>query len=115
MDKGRYSKRDRGNSMIVQAVERVENLREKHQDKLRLSIRLHTHNLESSSIDRLAHLLSLHQGHTYVKAQIESEQMDRPIAMNIRKFVVDPSPTLMHELRILLGEENVKLALQNGT
>jgi hypothetical protein len=29
--------------------------------------------------------------------------------------VVDPSPTLMHELRILLGEENVKLALQNGT
>tara|TARA_A100001015_G_scaffold231767_1_gene262504 strand:- start:162 stop:635 length:474 start_codon:yes stop_codon:yes gene_type:complete len=113
--KGRYSKRDRGNSMIVQAVERVENLREKHQDKLRLSIRLHTHKLESSSIDRLAHLLSLHQGHTYVKAQIKSEQMDRPIAMNIRKFVVDPSPTLMHELRILLGEENVKLALQNGT
>ena len=113
--KGRYSKRDRGNSMIVQAVERVENLRQKHQDKLRLSIRLHTHNLESSAIDRLAHLLSLHQGHTYVKAQIESEQMDRPIAMNIRKFVVDPSPTLMHELRILLGEENVKLALQNGT
>ena len=51
--KGRYSRRDRGNSMIVEAVERVENLREKHQDKLRLSIRLHTHNLESSSIDRL--------------------------------------------------------------
>ena len=113
--KGRYSKRDRGNSMIVQAVERVENLREKYQDKLRLSIRLHTHNLQSSSIDRLAQLFSLHQGLTYVKAEIESEQMERPVAMNIRKYVVDPSPTLMYELRTLLGKENVKLALQNGT
>ena len=113
--KGRYSKRDRGNSVIVQAVERVENLREKHQDKLHLSIRLHTHNLQSSSIERLAQLFSLHQGLTYVKAQIESEQMERPIAMNIRKYVVDPSPTLMYELRTLLGKENVKLALQNGT
>ena len=113
--KGRYSKRDRGNSIIVQAVERVENLREKHQGKLRLSIRLHTHSLQSSSIERLAQLFSLHQGLTYVKAQIESEEMERPIAMNIRKYVVDPSPTLMYELRTLLGKENVKLALQNGT
>ena len=50
-----------------------------------------------------------------MKAQIESDQMERPIAMNIRKYVVDPSPTLMYELRTLLGKENVKLALQNGT
>ena len=101
--------------MVVNAVERVENLREKYQEKLRLSIRLQTQDLTTKSIDRLVELLSLHQGKTYVKAQVESLEMDRPVAMNIRKFVVEPSPNLMSELRTLLGSENVKLQLQKGS
>jgi len=113
--KGRFNKRDRGNSVVVHAVERVENLREKYQEKLRLSIRLQTQDLTTKSIDRLVELLSLHQGKTYVKAQVESLEMDRPVAMNIRKFVVEPSPNLMSELRTLLGSENVKLQLQKGS
>jgi DNA polymerase-3 subunit alpha len=112
--KGRFNKRDRGNSVVIHAVERVENLREKYQEKLRLSIRLQTQDLTAQSIDRLVELLSLHQGKTYVKAQVESLEMDRPVAMNIRKFVVEPSPNLMGELRKLLGSENVKLQLQKG-
>ncbi len=106
---GRYSKRDRGNSIILNSVDRIENLREKHQDKLRLKVNIRTDSLAKDDLDQMQTLFELNKGSTMVKFAIHSKEANAPIRMNVRNFVVEPTDELLKGLRDVLGEESVEL------
>ena len=106
---GKYSKRDRGNSVIVNNVERVENLREQNQDKLRLKLNVHTEGLTKDDINQMETLFELNKGTTMVKLAVHSKEATAPIKMNVRNFVVEPNDELLKGLREVLGEESVEL------
>ncbi len=108
---GRYSKRERGNSMIVTNMERVENLREKFQDKLRLKLKIRTGSVSSDDLNQMETLFGLNKGTTMVKLAVHSKEANAPIKMNLRNFVVDPSDDLLKGLRDVLGDESVELVL----
>jgi DNA polymerase-3 subunit alpha len=106
---GRYTKRERGNSMIVTNIERIENLREKFQNKLRLRLNIKTDQLQANDLSQMETLFELNKGNTLVKLAVYSTEASGPINMNLRNFVVDPSDELLKGLRDVLGEESVSL------
>ena len=106
---GKFVKRERGDSVIVNNIERVENLREKHQDNLNLKLQIDTATIDSEVLDRMETLLTTNRGSTMVKMLVHSKEANGPIRMNMRNFVVDPNPELMKGLREVLGEESVEL------
>jgi DNA polymerase-3 subunit alpha len=108
---GRFTKRDRGNSMIVTNMERIENLREKFQDKLQLKLNIKTEQLTSTDLTQMETLFELNKGTTMVKLNVLSAEANDPIKMNLRNFVVEPSDDLLNGLRDVLGEESVELFL----
>ena len=110
---GRYSKRDRGNSMIVTNMERVENLREKFQDRLRLRLDIVTDGLTNEDLNQMQTLFELNKGTTMVKMAVHSKEANAPIKMNVRNFVVEPNDELLKGLKDVLGEESVELILTN--
>ncbi|MFV1884599.1 MAG: DNA polymerase III subunit alpha [Balneola sp.] len=110
---GRYSKRDRGNSMIVTNMERVENLREKFQDRLRLKLDIVTEGLTNEDLSQMQTLFELNKGTTMVKIAVHSKEANAPIKMNVRNFVVEPNDELLKGLKDVLGEESVELVLAN--
>ena len=108
---GKFVKRDRGDSVIVNNIERVENLREKHQDNLNLRLKLDTAVLNDDMLDQMETLFTTNRGSTMVKMTVHSKEANGPIRMNMRNFVVDPNPELMKGLRDILGEESVELMM----
>ncbi len=110
---GRFTKRDRGNSMIVTNMERVENLREKFQDRLRLKLAVVTEVLTKEDISQMQTLFELNRGNTLVKMDVHSKEAATPIKMNLRNFVVDPNDELLKGLKEVLGEESVELVFAN--
>lgn len=110
---GRYSMRDRGNSLIVMNMERVENLREKFQDRLRLNLDISTDGLTAEDINQMQTLFELNKGTTMVKLAVHSKEATAPIKMNVRNFVVEPNDELLKGLKKVLGEEAVQLVLTN--
>lgn len=110
---GRYSIRERGNSLIVTNMERVENLREKFQDRLRLKLDVVTDGLTSDDLNQMQSLFELNKGTTMVKMAVHSKEANAPIKMNIRNFVVEPNDELLKGLKDVLGEESVELVLTN--
>lgn len=106
---GRFMKRERGDSVIVNSIERVENLREKYQDNLQLNLQIDTSIIDEASLDEMHRLFSEHKGVTMVKMVIHSSQANGPIRMNVRNFVVEPNNELLSGLRDVLGEESVEL------
>lgn len=91
--------------IIVRNMDRLENLREKNQGKLRLRLRLFTDDIEERAIVELGRLFAEHRGQTPIAIEVYSKQ-SMPLRMNVRKFVVDPSDVLMKEVRQILGREN---------
>ncbi len=110
---GRFTKRDRGNSMIVTNMDRVENLREKFQDRLRLKLDVVTEVLTKEDISQMQTLFELNRGNTLVKMDVHSKEAATPIKMSLRNFVVDPNDELLKGLKEVLGEESVELVLAN--
>lgn len=108
---GKYSIRERGNSMIVTSMDRVENLRENYQDKLRLRLNIKTEEVTSHDLTQMETLFELNKGSTMVKLAVHSKEANGPIKMNIRNFVVEPSDELLKGLRDVLGEESVELVM----
>lgn len=106
---GTVDKRDAQPKIILQSLERVENLREKFQEQLQLNLSLETDLLSKDDLHKLATLFTLHKGSTPVRLVVHSSHARGPIPMNVRKFVVDPSNELIGSLRNLIGEEAVGL------
>ncbi|MTI89684.1 MAG: DNA polymerase III subunit alpha [Balneolaceae bacterium] len=99
--------------VIARKFERVENLREKFQDKLKLKLNLKTNELTTNKLKEVETLFSLNKGNTTVKFAIHSNEANGPIRMNVRNFVVEPNDELLQGLRMILGEECVELV--NGS
>jgi DNA polymerase-3 subunit alpha len=92
-------------------MERIENLREKFQDKLRLKLNIQTEQITSNDLTQMETLFELNKGNTMVKLNVFSKEANAPIKMNLRNFVVEPSDELLSGLREVLGEESVELFL----
>ena len=92
--------------IIVRNMDRLENLREKNQGRIRLRLRFFTDSIESEELKKLGDLFGQYRGQTPVAIEVYSKGA-RPLRMNVRKFVVDPSDALMREVRNILGQENV--------
>lgn len=114
MMEGHIDKRDAQPKIIAKSLERVENLREKFQDQLQLNLNLETDMLSKDDLTEMAALFSIHKGNTPVKFLVYSKEADEPIAMNVRKFVVEPSNELLGGLRDLIGEGSVGLVRSSG-
>lgn len=108
---GKFVKRERGDSVIVNNIERVENLREKHQDNLNLKLQIDTATLDEEALNKMETLFTTNRGSTMVKMTVHSKEANGPIKMNLRNFVVDPTPELLKGLRDVLGEESVELVM----
>ncbi|MEQ9309990.1 MAG: DNA polymerase III subunit alpha [Balneolaceae bacterium] len=108
---GRYTMRDRGNSLIVMNMERVENLREKFQDRLRLKLDISTDGLTSEDLNQMQTLFELNKGTTMVKMAVHSKEATAPIKMNVRNYVIEPTDELLKGLKKVLGDEAVELVL----
>lgn len=108
---GKYQIRERGNSVIVTNVERVENLLERFQDRLRLKIDVNTDGLTVDDLAKMETLFQLNRGNTTIQLAVHSKEANAPINMNVRNFVVEPTNELLKGLREVLGEDSVELQL----
>lgn len=93
--------------VIVRNMDRLENLREKNQGRIRLRLRMFTDSLQTDQLRELGILFSNHKGQTPIAIDVYSNA-PTPLRMNVRKFVVDPSDVLMKQVRSILGSENVQ-------
>ena len=93
--------------IIVRMMDRIENLRDKNKGKFRIKLTLDLDEIVGEDIQKLAGVFSTHKGVTPVALEIRSSS-SRPLKMNVRKFVVDPSDQLIREVREILGSENVR-------
>jgi DNA polymerase-3 subunit alpha len=100
--------------IIANSLERVENLREKFQNKLRMQILLHTEQLTRSDLEQMAKLFQAHKGQTTVSFRVKSAAGPKPLNMTMRKFVVDPSNELLKGLRDIVGKSSVSLMNLSG-
>ena len=92
--------------IIVRNIDRIENLREKNQGRFRIKLRLDLDEIVGDDIQKIAALFNESRGQTPVAIEVRSPGF-RPLRMNIRKFVIDPTDNLMKEVREILGKENV--------
>lgn len=92
--------------IIVRNMDRLENLREKNQGRIRLRLRFFTDSVQTDDLKQLGELFSQHKGQTPIAIEVFSVG-SKPLRMNVRKFVVDPSDVLMREVRQILGSDNV--------
>ncbi|MEX1211262.1 MAG: DNA polymerase III subunit alpha [Balneolaceae bacterium] len=116
MAEGSLDRRDAEPKLILNVLERVENLREKFQHQLLLQVRLQTAEIGEEELLQMATLLTQYKGETPIRLRIESDHAKGPIPMNVRKYVVEPSQELLQKLRKLLGRESVELIrVQTGS
>lgn len=106
---GSISQRDTPPKIIANSLERVENLREKFQSQLQLNINLDTAEISEDDLHEMANLFGSNSGETPVKLQIKSEHSSKPISMNVRKYVVEPTNDLLKGLRNVVGQDAVHL------
>lgn len=109
MIQGEINRRDAQPKIIAKSMERVENLREKFQNKLSLQLQLDTGELTGDELQNIATLFSLHKGETSVKFYIKSNGTGKSLTMNVRKFVVEPNNELLNSLRKIVGNDSVAL------
>jgi DNA polymerase III subunit alpha len=114
MVEGHIDTRDDRPKIIAKSLERVENLREKYQDQLQLNLEVETEMVSRDDLNQMATLFSLHKGNTPIKLLIHSKEAEKPIPMNVRKYVVEPSNELLGSLRNIIGEESVELIRSSG-
>ena len=114
MIEGHIDRRDAQPKIIAKSLERVENLREKCQDQLQLTLALDTASISREELNQMATLFSLHKGSTQVKFRVYSEQTSDPISMSVRKYVVDPNNELIGSLRNIIGKNSVGLVRTSG-
>jgi DNA polymerase-3 subunit alpha len=96
--------------LIATSFERIEKLREKYQHKMALKLDIDTQLLSDDDLHQLAELFQDHRGETNVQFKVMSLQARRPFAMHVRKFVVEPNEELLSGLKLLLGNDAVRLA-----
>ncbi len=94
--------------IIANEFDRVENLREKNQGKIRLRIQLNTEDITDQELKSLANLFEMHKGNTTVSMDVHSRHNNnKRMRMHVRKFVIDPSDEFLLGVRNIVGKEKV--------
>jgi DNA polymerase-3 subunit alpha len=105
---GHVDMRDGSPKIIARNLERIENLREQNQTKIRLCLTFDTRNLSDEDITKVAELCGSHKGHSNVSIRVRSPYA-KNIRLSTRKFIVDPSDELLRQVRSILGKNQVQL------
>jgi DNA polymerase III subunit alpha len=92
--------------IIVRNIDRIENLRDKNLGKFRLKLRLLIDEILAEDIQKLAKIFDESRGQTPVSLELLTIGR-KPLRMNVRKYVVDPTDTLIKQVREIIGKENV--------
>lgn len=92
--------------IIVRNIDRIENLRDKNLGKFRLKLRLLIDEILAEDIHKLAKIFDESRGQTPVSLELLTIGR-KPLRMNVRKYVVDPTDTLIKQVREIIGKENV--------
>jgi DNA polymerase-3 subunit alpha len=100
--------------IIANNFERIESMREKHQDQIELKLDIDTNFVTGDDLEKMAELFQEHQGQTNVSFNVLSKEAKRPFMMHVRKFVVDPNEELLSGLKSLIGEDAVNLHRSQG-
>ena len=95
--------------IIANSFDRIENLREKNADKIRLHLSIRTESLVKEDYSAMSELFSTHRGNTPVAMDVFSPYANKPLRMNVRKYVIDPSEEMLRDLRKVIGRDNVNL------
>jgi len=106
---GSIDKRSGTPKIIARNFDRIENLREKNQAKLRLRFTVNTGILSNEEIAGLAELCERHKGQATIALDIKSPHSKIPLKMTARKLVVDPTDEFLKEARKILGKDQVML------
>lgn len=100
--------------IIANNFERIESMREKHQDQIELKLDIDTNYVTGNDLEKMAELFKQNQGQTNVSFNVLSKEAKRPFMMHVRKFVVDPNEALLSGLKSLIGEDAVNLHRSKG-
>ena len=107
--KGTISRRDGATKIIADSFDRIENLREDNQRRLKLNLDFHTDQLTTDDLKGMARLFEKNQGQTPVQLNVISPEANAPIKMSMRKYVVEPNDEVLDELTSVLGPECIEL------
>ncbi len=99
--------------IIAKSFERLESLRGKMQHELTMNVDIDTHFVSDEDLEQMAALFNEHKGETNIHFNVLSKEAKRPFAMNVRKFVVEPNEELLTGLKMLIGEDAVRLSKTN--
>lgn len=104
----KISKRDEQVRIYVNNMERLESVRDNNLGKLRVRLKLRTDEISLMDLETITGLLRSSKGKVPVSLDIYTPTISRPIRMNARKYVIDPTYELISEIRAILGEECVE-------
>jgi DNA polymerase-3 subunit alpha len=94
--------------VIARNFERIENMRDKNQHRIRVSLTLNTQEVTDEDILSIAQLCEQHRGQSVLQICLNSPHTAN-LRMKARKFVIDPSEEFVREVRKILGSRQVKL------
>jgi len=106
---GSLSKRDENVKVIANRVDRLENMRERYQNRIRLMLTLKTEELTEQDLINISSMMERSKGQTQVRLKIDSVAAKKPFSMSARRFVIDPTNDLLTNLRKILGDKEVYL------
>jgi DNA polymerase-3 subunit alpha len=104
----KISKRDEQVRIYVNNMERLESVRDNNLGKLRVRLKLRTDEISVMDLENVTSLLKSNKGKVPVSLDIFTPTISRPIRMNARKYVIDPTDELISEMRAILGDECVQ-------
>jgi DNA polymerase III subunit alpha len=91
----------------VNSVERLDSMRSNNINKLRLRLKIKTDEVSLMDLEYITRLMKENKGQVPVSLDILTPTIERPIRMNVRRYVIDPNEDFIAELRTICGDDMV--------
>lgn len=95
--------------IIARNFDRIENLRDKNQAKIRLRLRLETSLISDEHLVEFAQLCETNKGASSIAIDVITPHSALPLKMSARKYVVDPNDNFLKQARKIFGKESLVL------
>lgn len=95
--------------IIARNFDRIENLRDKNQSKIRLRLKLETATITDDDLVSFAQLCEGNKGSSAIAIDLITPFSTMPLKMTARKFVVDPNDDFLKQARKIFGKESLVL------
>jgi len=100
--------RDGNQRFYVNTVERLDSMRDNNISKIRLRLKIKTDEISLMDLEYITSLMKENKGKVPVSLDIFTPTIERPIRMNVRKYVIDPNEDFISELRTICGDDMVQ-------